>query len=246
MRVLVTRPRSDAGDLVARLAALGCEAVTDPLLEIALVPPQADALAGATALVVTSRNALRALAASPALDAARRLPLFVVGPGTEAEARRMGFADLSTGAGTARDLVPLVAAPGRRGSGPVAYLAGDTLAFDLAPALAAAGCPVRQITVYRSVTAAGLDPATADLLARGGIDAVLLMSPRTAGVYAALVAAAGLAPAVRDLDHCCMSPRVAAALAPLGLHEVVVAERPTTEDLLALLAARRHTPPRAG
>lgn len=244
MRVLVTRPASDAGGIVGRLAALGIEAVVDPLIEIVLAPPETAAVEGVTATIVTSRNALRALAASPAIGAARAMPLFVVGPGTEAEARRLGFDRITAGAGTARDLVPVVAA--RAGAGPVAYLAGETLAFDLAAALEAARCAVRQTTVYRQVAADRLIPATEALLRQGAIDAVILMSPRTAEIYVKLVHDAGLQQAVRGLVHCCISPRVASALEPLQLRDVLAAVHPTAEDLLALVAAQRHTPPRAG
>ena len=44
------------------------------------MPIDAAAFADARAIVATSRNGLRALAASPALSAALELPIFTVGP----------------------------------------------------------------------------------------------------------------------------------------------------------------------
>lgn len=246
MRVLVTRPEPDAGEIAARLAAMGHEAVVDPLLEVELLPPAPDLLSGAAALVVTSRNALRALAESPALATALQLPVYVVGPGTDEVARSLGFTRAAKGAGAARDLVPLVAAAVRSHPGAIHYLAGEALSFDLAAALRAAGCEVCQTTVYRTVEASSLSARTLDLFRRSAIDAVLMMSPRTAACYCDLVLAAGIAHAVRAVPHLCLSPRVADALARLALDDVRSAARPTTEELLALVAAQRHTPPRVG
>lgn len=246
MRVLVTRPASDAGDLAARLDALDMTALIDPLLEVELLPVAAAPFAGASAVVATSRNALRALAASPALRAALALPLFAVGGATEEMARDIGFTAVTRGPGTARTLAEVLVATSPDRSRPIVYLAGDQLAFDLAPVLRSHGYDVTQITAYRMAAAKSLRPETRADLAAGRIDAVLLLSPRTASVYRDLVIASGLKQPASRLIHACLSPSVAGALPPLSPQKVIVAEHPTIEDLLALVAAQRHTPPRSG
>ena len=65
MRVLVTRPEPDAHDEVEELAARGHEGIVSPLLVIEQVNDVALDLDGAQALIVTSRNALRALSSIP-------------------------------------------------------------------------------------------------------------------------------------------------------------------------------------
>lgn len=244
MRVLVTRPEPDAGDLSKRITAMGHTSVVDPLLAVELLPPAERLPPGAAALVATSRNALRALEASPALAAAIGLPLFAVGPTTAEFAQSLGFARIYRGAGTARELAPLITSTLRDTLGPVVHFAGEAIAYDLAPELKAAGRRVIRITVYRTVAAESFRPDTLDLLRRSAIDGVLLMSPRTAAVYRGIVEAASLGPVVRAIPHLCLSPRVAEALEPLRLQDVRTAVRPTSEELLALLAAERHTPPR--
>lgn len=246
MRVLVTRPEPDARDLALRLAATGHEAVVDPLLEVEPLPIDPAAFADAAAVVATSRNALRSLAASPALAQARSLPLFAVGGRTEALARELGFARIVTGPGTARELAGTIRTARPPDGKPLVYLAGERLAFDLAPELRSAGYDVRQIVAYRTVAAKSLRASTRTLLEGGEIGAVLLLSPRTAAAYRDLVLAAGLQQAVHGVAHVCLSPAIAAALAPLSPESVTAAGHPTIEELLALLAARRHTPPRAG
>lgn len=91
MRLLVTRPEPDALKLGAILEEAGHEAAVEPLLSVSFEGEAID-VDGAQALVATSRNALRALKASPALAQARRLPLFAVGKATADEARALGFA----------------------------------------------------------------------------------------------------------------------------------------------------------
>src|SRR5680860_747701 len=79
MRVLVTRPEFDATREAEALTARGHEPVLAPLLAIEFLPGVSLDLDGAQALIVTSRNALRALAAHAELKQALALPLFAGG-----------------------------------------------------------------------------------------------------------------------------------------------------------------------
>ena len=93
MRLLVTRPEPDAGREAEALAARGHEAVIAPLLVIEFAEDAPLDFAGVQALIVTSRNALRAIASRRELAEARKLPLFAVGEATARAARDVGFAD---------------------------------------------------------------------------------------------------------------------------------------------------------
>lgn len=235
MRLLVTRPIEDARHQADRLAALGHEAVLAPLLAIETVPGIALPLDGAQALIVTSRNALRALAAHPARDGALALPLIAVGEATAREAERLGFASVTIGAGTAESLPPLIAARFEASAGPLVHLAGETLAFDLKGALEAEGYTLRQPALYRALAAEALPPEILVDLKSGKIDGVILMSPRTAAIFGALLRKHGLTE-VPGLRCYCLSPSVAKAVASLGAL-LLVAARPREEDVLALLLA---------
>jgi uroporphyrinogen-III synthase len=235
MRLLVTRPEPDAHREAQLLAARGHQPVLAPLLEIefsnAALP-----LAGAQALVVTSRNALRALAAHSELGAALKLPLFAVGEATAGAARDLGFTNVTTGPGTGADLAALVARDARPERGPLVHLAGETLAFDLEAALGARGFAIGKAVLYRAVPASALPAQALDLIAARRLDGVVLMSPRTARTFAELVAKHGLVTQAKSLVCYCLSEAVAEAVAPLGC-EVRVAARPREEDILALLDA---------
>lgn len=235
MRLLVTRPEPDAGREAELLAARGHNPVLAPLLKIefrnAALP-----LDGAQALVVTSRNALRGLAAHPDLAETLKLPLFAVGDATARAARELGFANVTPGPGTGADLAALIAREVEPERGALVHLAGETLAFDLEAALAAQGFAMRKAVLYRAVPVRALPAQALDLIAARRLDGVVLMSPRTATTFAALIAEHGLVTQAKSLVCYCRSEAVAEAVAPLGC-EVRIAARPREEDILALLDA---------
>ncbi len=235
MRLLITRPEPDAIKLRGLLEEAGHEAVVEPLLSVSLEDCEPIDLDGAQALIVTSRNALRALRASPALAEARSLPLFAVGKATAAEARALGIEVVITGAGTAAELVTHIVSALDPAAGLLVHLAGDTLAGDLAGDLEAHGFRVLQPVVYRMVPATTFEDSTVEQLADGKIDGVILLSPRTAAVYAGLVRRHGLGAAVRAMPHFCLSAAVARRLEPLGPVPTRVAEAPRLQEVLALI-----------
>jgi uroporphyrinogen-III synthase len=221
--------------LGAVLEEAGHEAAIEPLLTLSFADGDVIDADGAQALIATSRNALRALRGRPVLAEARHLPLFAVGKATAAEARALGFETVVTGAGTAAELVAHIVSVLDPASGVLVHLAGDTLAHDLAGELEAHGFRVRQPVVYRMVPAATFTDRTIEDLARHEIDGVLLMSPRTAAIYAGLVAKHGLTAAVRTLPHFCLSEAVAHRLQPLRPVPIRIAPAPRLEELLALI-----------
>lgn len=243
MHVLITRPEPDARELKDALEALGHAVRVEPLLVIEPLPIAADAFADAQAILVTSRNGLRALAASPALSGALKLPLFAVGSGTSELARSLGFQRVIAGTGGARDLVPLIATNTDRAKGPLVHVGAETLAFDLVGALSAQGIAARKLTAYRALAVASLSVQTEQQILSGAIDAVLLMSPRTAAIFAQLVATTGLTESVRRVTCVCLSKAVADALGGLSPARIEIATEPNSSAMLAAVAqvARQST-----
>jgi len=235
MHVLVTRAEPDASELKVQLEALGHTVTVEPLLQIEFMPLKAGAFKSAQALIATSRNGLRALAASPVRPHALKLPIFVVGPGTAELARTLGFARIIEGAGTAGDLVPQVAGQIEPARGTVVYLAGETFAFDLEAALENQRIAVRKVIVYRAKPSQTLTARTAQLIASGPLDAVILMSPRTAAVFTQLVSAARLKDSAHRLAYLCLSKAVAQGLQGLGPVRAEVAAKPNTDEILRLV-----------
>lgn len=248
MHLLITRPEPDASAMRDMLATEGITSDVAPLLEITVEAPDSALLERASAIVVTSRNGLRALEASPRLAELISRPLLVVGRGSGDAARGIGFRDVAVGPATAKELVPLIIAAWREKilpvsgdlssnamPGPVAHLSGDKISFDLEPPLTAAGIPFVRDTVYRSRAATRLPAAVAEALRLGGYDGIILMSPLTADTYVDLVVGNRLVEGARAAAYLCLSQGIAGRLAPLDAKHVKVTAKPNIEEMLALI-----------
>ena len=89
MRIVVTRPREQAGPLVERLEALGLEVVACPLIEIEpLDEPHAVDTSGYDWVIVTSPNGANLFASRRAGNHAR---IAAVGPGTAETLQQLGI-----------------------------------------------------------------------------------------------------------------------------------------------------------
>jgi uroporphyrinogen-III synthase len=236
MRLLVTRPEPDAKVLRTRLEALDHQVLLAPLLSLSFDDVDDIDLTDVQVLIATSRNGINGLAAQPAaLERAKPLPLFAVGPGTAKAARAKGLGVIITGAGTARDLVPQIVTNFEPADGLLLQLAGDTLAYNLEHDLATHGFRMIQPVVYRMQAATTLPFELIEQLGLGDVDGVLLLSPRTADIYVQLVIKYRLVSATSRMTYFCLSHAIAARLKPLGAVRTEIAPTPTLEGLLSLV-----------
>ena len=159
--VVITRPAAQAAPLARRLAALGCEAVTFPLLDI---QPMPDQTALRAALADVTGYALVAFVSPNAIDAACALRsewpssvmLCVMGEGSRAALARHGItganATIVSPANTERTdsqtLLETLDLPSLRGRHAL-IVRGETGRELLGDALRAAGMEVVQIAAYR-------------------------------------------------------------------------------------------------
>lgn len=237
--VLVTRPEHEAADLVRELAAVGADAVSAPMLEIALVDGPPLDLADVRAILVTSRNGVRALAGR---TRRRDVPVYAVGDGTAAAASEFGFAPVESASGDAADLVALVMRRLPPGGAPLLHAAGRDRARDAGAALRAQGYPVRTEVLYQAQAATALPASGRDALAGGTLSGVAFFSPRTARTFGTLVSDAGLSDACRGAVALCLSPAVADAARTLPWRDVLVADRPDRAAIVQLVADLAESP----
>jgi uroporphyrinogen-III synthase len=237
MRLLVTRPAPDNARTAEALRARGHEVTLAPVLR---VEADAGAELGAgpwAAVLITSANAVRAVADHPRKPECLRHPAFCVGRRSAEAARAAGFADVVAADGNADDLARLVAAraPALAPNHPLLWLAGEDRAGDLAGALAAKGVTVHTVVLYRAVAETTLPAGVRAALGRGAIDGVLHYSRRSADAFEAIAMAARIDLKSLPTKHYCLSAQVAAPLRELGIESVVVAAHPDEAALLALL-----------
>ena len=235
MRLLVTRPEPDAQALAERLAALGHEAVVEPLMQIEF--PIDNALPSQTvqAVIATSRNGVKALMRNSVRDVLTAKPVFAVGPATAECCKQAGFREIQVGSGNAESLIPLIQDQCRTGAGSLLHLAGEVLAVDMKTPLEKQGFEVLAPVTYRSIPATRLSESVRLEITGGRIDGVILMSPRSAQVFQGLILVDKLTGPVRQLLIYCLSDAVADALSKLGPVQTRVAAEARLEELLALI-----------
>ena len=248
--VLVPRTRHQAGELSARLRALGAEPVEAPTIGIeATTEPERlraalDDLSAVDWLVFTSANGVEAVDAlleeggrdARALAGVR---VAAVGPGTAAALETMGVRpdlvpERSTTQGLADALLDEAGSSVQRALLPRADIATPALSF----ALTEAGWDVDEVEAYRTVRVDALEPAVVERILGGGVDVVALASSSTARNLVELLPAA-LPEGVRVAS---IGPVTSATCAELGLR---VDAEGATHDLDGLTdavvrAAGRH------
>lgn len=227
--VLVTRPEPGASATARRLAAMGHAALIAPVLEIRPAARRLPRPATLQAVLVTSANAL------PALAAHTGCMLLAVGDATAASARAMGFTDVHS-AGADAEALARLARERCTPSGPRLLLAsGAGQGRKLATALRRAGFTVQRREVYAARPAAALPAEAIAALQAGRIAAALFFSAASARAFVDLLGAALPASAVAAVEALAIAPATASALAPLPWRRIRVASAPNQDAILALM-----------
>jgi uroporphyrinogen-III synthase len=232
MRILVTRPHGDAEETAAKLAARGHQAVVAPLLDIQFRAGEEIALDDVQAVLITSANGIRALAGR---TKRRDVKILAVGEQSANTARTLGFADVEDAEGDAQALAGLAIARFKPQGGTLFHASGAETRGSLAQTLSAREFSIRSEVLYDAVAATTLPPDAQAVLADGTLDAALFFSPRTARIFADIVAREALTDACRALGAFCISKVAASELRALSFRDVRIAAKPNQDALLALL-----------
>ena len=248
-RILVTRPRAQAPELVDRLAALGAEAIEAPAIRI--VPPDDtrpldDARAAAPSfdwIVFTSANGVDAFlerriardSRTPDLAGVR---ICAIGPATAARIARYGLTiDLAPsdhrGEGVGRALTA-----GRDLHGSRILLPRADIARPLLPeALRAAGADVTEVTAYRTIPVAGWPGnAVREMIMQKKIDVTTFTSASAVRSAAHSLGAERAVDLLGETVVAAIGPVTARAARQLGLESTVMPSTYTAQALAQALA----------
>src|SRR5882672_3603154 len=239
MAVLVTRPHPDDEATAAALRAKGFEVMLAPMLRFEPVAFHDDAEARYGAVIVTSANALRGIAAHLQGSRLLKLPLFAVGEHTASAAHRAGFDNVIPANGDAASLrdsvLASVKAKELKKASTLLYLAGADLARDLAGELGERGFTVVTHTTYRMIPVSSLPREACDAFAASGIEAVLHYSRRSARAFLNAARAGGVEISALAIPQCCISGAVASVVRDAGATQVMAAASPDENALFEVL-----------
>jgi uroporphyrinogen-III synthase len=227
VNLLLTRPKAQADAMAEALRSRGHRIHLAPLLRVDRLPFDDIRLRTASAIIITSANAVPAL---DGLDPAIRI--FAVGPDTALATKAAGFSNVMAAMGTASSLLDVVKHHWQPEDGTLAYASGHHVSVDVAGALALQGYNCKRLEVYATRQVLQLPEDTVGLFRRGEIDAVLFMSARTADAFSELVVSAGISDSCKTTRSLSMSAKIAARLGHLPWIESLTAALPTREGIL--------------
>lgn len=242
MTILVTRPHPDNEATAEGLRARGHVVLLAPLLKFEPVAFHHEGEAGYGAIIVTSANAIRAVAPQLQDLDLLKLPLFAVGEHTAAAARDAGFATVIVAGGDAAALHGAVMRSKRvKKNSMLLYLAGADLSRDLGSELGAEGFSVVTQTTYRMTPVKHLPREVCKGFAEHGIQAVLHYSRRSARAFLEAVRGEGVEISALAIPQCCLSETVAGVLREAGAAQVAVAAAPDENALFETLERALRT-----
>ena len=251
-RVLVTRPRGQAADLVERLETAGAEAIEAAMIRI--VPPDDygpldDACARAAEfdwIVFTSANAVdafidRLLAGPQDLRALKGVRLCAVGPATGERLARSGLkVDLTPAEFRAEAVLRAIAdsMPGGRVTGRKILLPHADIGRELiGDELRKQGADVSEVVAYRTVAAEPEregEPDIYRLLLERRIDVVTFTSPSAVRSFVRVVGAEPAADLCAGIDVASIGPVTAEAAAQCNIKTTIM---PSAHTIPALVDA---------
>lgn len=225
--VLITRPSPDAEDFAQQVESIGYAPLIDPLLTSSyysvIMPatlPQA--------LVATSAHAFP----TPAPDAWRSLPVFVMGQNSARQARQAGYKNIISANGNFPELIRLLTQtiiPG----GSVLYLRGEVVRHDLPQMLP--GYNVSEQIVYAMHPATSLAPQTCDAMQDKAVHTATFFSPRSAHTFAQLLEKQGLIGLATHINVLCLSTAVLESVHHIPWRHIETAAQPDRDGMLAVL-----------
>lgn len=242
-RIVVTRARTQASELVARLRALGADVIEAPVIRIepldqAPLRAALDRLADYQWAIFTSQNAVQIVwdalrATGRDARAFAHLRLAAVGPSTAASLRDRGLAvDVMPSRFVAEGVAQALLTEGVRGAR--VLFAKASGARDVLPAaLREAGAIVDDVAVYRTVADPEGALAARAALERGDVDLLTFTSSSTVHFF---VDAVGSAAAAR-VRVATMGPITSDAARALGLTVALEARTATIDALLDAIVA---------
>ena len=249
-RVLVTRPRGQAAELIDRLESMGAEVVEAPMLRIE--PPDDwgpldEACANVDRfswIVFSSTNAVdaffeRLLRGARDLRALGGVKLCCVGVTTAERLAERGLkADVVPGEYRGEALVEALADAGRLSGAHVLLPHADIAREVIAAELRKHGADVTEVVAYRTVATEAEregDPDVYRMLLERKLDVVTFTSPSAVRNLVRVLGAEPAADLLRTTTVASIGPVTAEAAAQCGIHTTVMPEKYTVPSLVGAI-----------
>ncbi len=222
--VWITRSQPSADSSAKAWQLAGYETYVKPLIHIGVPSTMPKPLEDGAILLITSQNALRTL---EILTDRRDWPVMTVGDASANYARNMGFGDVLSASGNAKDLLALIKKIYNPGHPRIfVHASGQKVSLDLAAQLATSGYSARREVYYLNSVRKLINLNDAPPLTH-----VALYSPMAAR------AAKRFAGRVNKAKTISISDNVDKALGERYVNRRLIAKRPTEQAMIKALTA---------
>lgn len=254
-RVLVTRTRTQARDLVARLQELGASTIEAPMIEVVEPDDQAPLEAACAQIdtfqwiVFSSVNSVdyfmqRLLAGARDVRDLKGVSLCAVGPVTASKLTKYGLkVNLMPAEFRAEAIVDVLKATADLKGTNILLPHADLARELLADALREAGANVTEVVAYRTVPVTAETPGHPDvyrLLLDGAIDIVTFTSASTVRNFASQIGEEPARDLLRATTVACIGPVTAAAAETLGIDVQIVPSTYTVPGMVDAIVAHER------
>lgn len=222
VKVLIIRQREEAFPLANLLKQRGITSFACPLFKPLFFPlPTADLPKG---LIITSKNALRALRHREDL---RHIPVYAVGDKTAEFARTLGFSNVLSAGGEARDLLSFIP-PNKT----LWYLSGAVTKDKTLSLFMRKDLDITRHIVYTIKVRLGFPALLEREFRQHALSHVFLFSAYTTELFIDLLKRAGLQEATARMSCLCLSQDVVEKAKALPWKEVWISPQPTRQAMV--------------
>ena len=233
---LLTRPLADATVTQQQLFDLGIESFIEPMITITPLPHAEQEITtliegGATTLIITSHNAVRAIASS----IPNNFPIIAVGSKTTQKISSHGFSNVKDAGGDVENLIKFIKENYSTENEHFLYAASDFTSTNLVWELTKLGFAAKEVIAYNAKPAQKLSQDCIKLLQERRFNLIPLYSKRSCQILTSLLEIERLNSNISNTDIFCLSANVAEPLKAIGHNKIHISNAPNSESLLELI-----------
>jgi uroporphyrinogen-III synthase len=224
---LIIRPLEDSLPLAKDLDSKGIPSYLCPLYRPCFLP--IPPLKNPQALILTSKNALRALENR---EDVKKIPLYAVGDQTAQLAQDRGFSKVISASGTSQELIQCILQRAHPKNGILWHLSGQIVKGNIVETLNRNGFEAQRSIVYRIEDAKNFPEALLSHLQNQRITHILFFSSHTTLLFVNLLKMYGLEKSACHMRAICLSQAAAFKASLLVWKEIWISSKPTVKSMI--------------